>query len=248
MNSTKQRLFMLNTGGADLKKAILAVFMIFLIMILVACNQTHDTNDIALSSETQSDSSENSKGEQSIEDLLNKLANQDFFTQGENLRNIDDETIVEFGKAFVNLYNGAVAEQKKVSFEKYIANKNLLKFTDKMLELTQKQELQGGNIIKYGLENEFKQFKLQHIKDNLCYLELPFEFEGSGVISKMLLTTENKHLKLVDLYFGIKDGVDTYATGHPAEREINNPNLWENEEWVKGVFDKLEALEEMLDS
>lgn len=63
---------------------------------------------------------------------------------------------------------------------------------------------------------------------------------------KMLITSENKFLKLADFYFGSKDGVDTFTTGHPAEREINDPDLWENEEWVKSVFDKLEDFEERL--
>jgi len=40
----------------------------------------------------------------------------------------------------------------------------------------------------------------------------------------------------------------TFATGHPAERKINDPNLWENEEWVKGVFNKLEDFDERLGS
>ncbi len=232
-----------------MKKAIL-VFMIFSLMVLGGCKETYDIKDNALSRETQSAPAKSSKvvSEQSIDDRLSQLANQDFSIQGENLRNEDDETIVEFGKAFVNLYNGAVKEQEKVSFEKYISNKNLQKFTDKMLELTQKQELKGGNAINYGLKNEFKQVKLQHIEDNLCYLELLFELRGSGMRCEMLIMAENKSLKLVDLYFGNKDGVDTFATGHHAEREINNPDLWKNEEWVKGVFDKLEDFEERLDS
>ena len=197
-----------------------------------------------LNRETQS----NPASEQSTENVLNQLANQDFSIEGENLYNADDDTIVAFGKTFVNLFNGAVAEQKKVSFEKYISNNNLREFTGKMLELTQKQDLLGGNAINYGLNNEFNQAKVQHMEDNLCYLELQFEFQGSGMGCKMLITTENKSLKLVDLYFGSKDGVDTFTTGHPAEREINDSNLWENEEWVKGVFDKLEDFEEMLSS
>ena len=198
----------------------------------------------ALNRETQS----NPASEQSAENVLNQLANKDFSIKGKNLYSADDDTIVEFGKAFVNLFNGAVAEQKKVSFEKYISNNNLQEFTGKMLELTQKQDLLGRNVIIYGLNNEFNQAKVQHMEDNLCYLELQFEFQGSGMGCKMLITTENKSLKLVDLYFGSKDGVDTFTTGHPAEREINDSNLWENEEWVKGVFDKLEDFEEMLSS
>ncbi|WFA08772.1 immunoglobulin-like domain-containing protein [Tissierella sp. Yu-01] len=184
-----------------------------------------------------------------LDDLLStlkQLENQNFSIQGEIISYADDKTIVEFGKAFVNLFNGAVGEQEKVSFERYISNNNLLKFADKILELTQKQDLQGSNLVNYGLNNEFQQFELQHIEDNLCYLKLPFQFEGSGNTCKMLIISENKSLKLVDFYFGSKDGVDTLATGHPAEREINDPNLWENEEWVSGVFDKLKNFEEKL--
>ena len=198
----------------------------------------------ALNRETLSDPA----SEQSTENVLNQLANKEFSVEGENLGDADDDIIVEFGKSFINLFNGAVAEQKKVTFEKYITNKNLRKFTDSMLELTQKQDLLGGNTINYGLKNEFNQVNLQHMEDNFCYLELRFEFEGSGMGCKMLITTENKSLKLVDFYFGSKDGVDTFTTGHPAERGINDSDLWENEEWVKSVFDKLEDFEEKFGS
>lgn len=64
---------------------------------------------------------------------------------------------------------------------------------------------------------------------------------------RMLITSENKSLKLVDLYFGNKDGVDTFATGHSAVRKVDNPDLWNDEEWVRDVFDKLEYLGERLD-
>jgi beta-lactamase regulating signal transducer with metallopeptidase domain len=47
------------------------------------------------------------------ENVLNQRANQNFSIDGENLYNAADETIIEFGKAFVNLFNGAIAEQKK---------------------------------------------------------------------------------------------------------------------------------------
>ena len=183
-----------------------------------------------------------------IEDVLSKLEKKEFYIQGENISNADNEVIVEFGKAFVNLFNGAVGKQKKVSFEKYISNKNLQRFTDKMLVLTQIQDLQGGNDVNYGLENEFKQGKLQYIEENLYYLELPFQFKGSGMTAKMLITSQNKILKLVDFYFGTKDGVDTFATGHPAERKIRDPKLWENEDWVRDVFIKLKDFEKGLEA
>lgn len=39
--------------------------------------------------------------------------------------------------------------------------------------------------------------------------------------------------------FGTKDGVDTISTGHHAERKVDNPNLWNEEDWVMSVFERL---------
>lgn len=232
-----------------MKKSVL-VFIIFILMVFSGCRQIHDIKDNALNKKNQPAPAVYSEAAapQSTEDVLKQLASQEFFISEDKLSDADEETTIAFGKAFINLFNGAVGEQKKVSFEKYIFNKNLRKFTDKMLDLTQKQKLKGGSAVNYGLKNAFGQAVVELIEDNLYYLELPFQFEGSGQICKMLITVEDKSLKLVDLYFGTKDGVDTYTTGHPAGRKINNPHLWEDEGWVKDVFDKLEGIEKSLDS
>lgn len=231
----------------DMKKVILAM-LIFSIILFPGCSKSNDGKVIESNEETKLDSveSNNVDGEKSEKELLIRLSNQEFNIQQEKLTNEDEDTIINFGKSFVNLYNGAIAEQEKVSFEKYIGNKNLLEFTDKILELSKKQYSKGGIGIHYGLENEFKEANLKRIEDNIYYLELPFEFEGSGMNSKMLITSKNKSLKLVDFYFGNKDGVDTFATGHPSERRVNDPDLWENEEWVKDVSNKLKEFEEKL--
>ncbi|KTD87504.1 hypothetical protein [Paenibacillus etheri] len=63
---------------------------------------------------------------------------------------------------------------------------------------------------------------------------------------KLLVQSSNKSLKIVDLYFGYKDGVDTFTTGHPAERRIDNPLIWDDQEWVDDVFEKLELYESVL--
>ncbi|WP_438348404.1 hypothetical protein ACP8HI_22795 [Paenibacillus sp. FA6] len=62
----------------------------------------------------------------------------------------------------------------------------------------------------------------------------------------MLVQAENKTLKMVDLYFGTKDGVDTIVTGHPADRKLHDPKLWDDQVWVDGVFEKLEKFESEL--
>lgn len=174
---------------------------------------------------------------------LSELANRKFSIKEDQISEDDYDSIVTFGKAFINLYTGAVAKQEAVSFENYISNANLLNFTNKMLELTQKQELNGSSSVYFGLDNEFKEEEFRKLDKNLYYLSLPFSNEGSGMTCKLLVQSSNKSLKIVDLYFGYKDGVDTFTTGHPAERKIDNPQLWDDQEWVDGVFEKLEEYE-----
>jgi hypothetical protein len=60
LKNTKQRLFIVDTGGADMKKAIL-VFMIFSFMVFAGCEQTHDIKNNVLSRETQSNPAESNK-------------------------------------------------------------------------------------------------------------------------------------------------------------------------------------------
>lgn len=174
---------------------------------------------------------------------LADLANQSYAIPNDQLTEEDYDSVVAFGKAFVNLYTGAVAEQQKVSFENYISNTNLLAFVNKMLELEQKQELRGGFGFNFGFDNAFKEAKFKILDDTLSSLSLHFAYQGSGMNCKMLVQAKNKSLSIVDVYFGNKDGVDTLATGHPAVRKLDNPKRWDDVDWVAGVWDKLDNYE-----
>lgn len=213
---------------------------VLVFVILAGCSQkeNHPTKGSISYIEASIESSEKSAA-----GILSDLANQEFSIQAGQISE-DDYTFMEaFGKAFTNLYTGAVAEQETVSFENYIANENLLHFTNKMLKLEQLQDLKGGNGIIFGLGNEFKEAELRRLDNNLYYLELTFSNQGSGMSCKLLVQSVNKSLMIVDLYFGNKDGVDTLATGHPAVRKLDNPKLWDDRKWIDGVMEKLRKYE-----
>lgn len=178
----------------------------------------------------------------------NVRENRNYKEMEKNLTSDENmESIITFSKDFINLFNGAVANQVTVSFEDYIFNKNLLIFTDKMLELTQKQELLGYNDIIYGGNNDFKEIECNKIEENVYYLKVPFSFQGSGMICQLLVENILKHLEIVDFYFGAQDGVDTIATGHIMERKVNNTELWNDEHWVNSVFEKMLAYDAKLE-
>lgn len=232
---------------------ILGVALLIFFM-LMACsqmeNQSNKTNINPINTisniNVPLDKSEEDKPaeeDRSAIEILNDLASKKFTINGDQLSEDDREIILDFGKAFVNLYTGAVAEQQTVSFENYISNENLLKFTNKMLELEQKQELKGGIGVIFGLENEFKEAELEKIDENLYYLDLNFLNQGSGMRCRLLIQSENGSLKIADLYFGNMDGVDTIVTGHHTVRKLDNPELWNDQEWVDSVFEKLKEYE-----
>ncbi|MNW45646.1 hypothetical protein D3C74_229170 [compost metagenome] len=64
------------------------------------------------------------------------------------------------------------------------------------------------------------------------YRRCPSRFVAKAVICSILL--------LQIMYFGNKDGVYTMATGHPSVRKLDNPKLWDDQEWVDGVMERLE--------
>ncbi len=224
--------------------------VVFVLVILMGCSPKENNSNEPEIKENKTDpissvekSSEPS--EKTSAKIVRDLANQEFSIEEDQLSDAS-ETIIIFGEAFVNLYSGAVAEQETVTFENYISNENLLKFTNKMLELEQKKELMGGIGVIFGLENEFKNVEFKQLDENLYYLSLPFSYQGSVRGCEMLVQSENKSLKIVDVYFGNKDGVDTIVTGHPAVRKVDNPKLWHEQKWVNSVFEKLEKYESEL--
>ncbi|MEK5027670.1 hypothetical protein [Paenibacillus sp. FSL M7-1046] len=213
---------------------------VLVFVILAGCSQKeyHPTKESISKIEASVESLEKSAAE-----ILSDLANQEFSIHAGQISEDDFAFMEAFGKAFINLYTGAVAEQETVSFKNYIANKNLRQFTNTMLELEQLQDSKGGNGIIFGLDNEFKKAELKRLDNNLYYLELPFSNQGSGMSCKLLIQSVNKSLTIADVYFGNKDGVGTMTTGHPAVRKLDNPKLWDDREWVDGVMEKLEKYE-----
>lgn len=221
-----------------MRRISLAMASVVVMITLAGCT----TSEVSDPSSSQSVHTVKS-AEPTMAEKLDELSMKSFSIPGDKLREEDADSVAAFGKAFVNLYTGALAEQQKVKFDRYITNSNLLAFVSKMLELEQKQETRGGIGVNFGFENVFKEAQFKLLDETHASLALQFSYEGSGMTCKLLVEARDKSLHLVDVYFGNKDGVDTQVTGHPAVRKVDNPKLWEDEEWVNGVMKKLDNYE-----
>lgn len=158
----------------------------------------------------------------------------------------DDEAAAAFAQDFINQFNGTIAGREKIDLTEYIGNSNLLAFAEKMIVLTQKQVQLGKSAVIYGAENEFGDVECGKIDADLYYVKVPFSYEGFGMTCQLVIQKQEAGMEIKDFYFGTKDGVDTISTGHSADRKVDNPNLWDEEDWVANVFEKLNDYEREL--
>lgn len=150
-----------------------------------------------------------------------------------------DLQLQEFTEQFINEFQGTIAGQQEIDLNFYIENQNLKTFAEWMLTLTQKQLEMGGSQVLYGDGNIFSDFSCEPLEKNLYYVCSSFQQQGSGITCQLLMKKKTDRFVIQDFYFGAMDGIDTFATGHAAERTVTNPDLWNEEAWVTHVFEKL---------
>lgn len=193
----------------------------------------------------------NAISEQSTEDdsvLEEKLVSEKAEPQEENVADISDEQLMEeFCQSFINLFNGAIGSDKTVELEDYISNKALLSYAYKIIELTQKQEELGMNMAIYGMDNEFGKTEISEISADIYYIKVPFTYQGSGSICQFIIQKNNSNMYVLDFYFGNQDGVDTLVTGFSANHKIDNPDIWNESEWIDNIEKKLLEYEAKLE-
>lgn len=208
------------------------------------------TNEASVNAESKIGSDPNNINNQtetkSASDSIEALEEKEYPVDKDNSTEESKDEIILFAQNFVNLFTAAIGEGEEVSFANYIENANLLKFANQVVKLESIKELKGENAVNYSIENEFNDTEFKVIDENHSYLKLSFSNQGSGMVSQILVKKESDKIYIADFYFGNKDGAGTIATGHHTDRKLDNPNLWNDETWVKEVFEKLEKYESEL--
>ncbi len=192
----------------------------------------------------KSDNEEKSSNTMQINDESNSMIT-DTSVENNNIVNDPNEyqIMIEFSQNFINSFNGGIAGSEIADLKEYIKNENLLNFSYKMVDLTRKQIEAGGSSVIYGGDNEFGEAEVKELSGEIYYLELPFQYEGSGMKCKLLIKVIDENMEIVDFYFGSQDGIDTIATGHLSERTLDDPELWNDNGWVSEVFEKIDIYE-----
>ncbi|MHA7582266.1 hypothetical protein ACX12E_18040 [Paenibacillus vandeheii] len=212
-----------------MKRAYLFLLILF---TLSACQQTNtSTNEDNTDKNTEI--SPSTKG-----DLLK--VSSEFLAQNESdLSAWDFETAYKMCSAALSEYYKAIWNGSDIDLDTYIANENLKQYTQKKVasqydlflknKLTYNQVTNvdiGARQVDYvGGDKSFFYLKLDaSVHKDIGNFAEPTEF---------LVQSLNGKLVIVDWYTNSKDSYDSTVRGE--NEAINNPDIWNNGEWVRKI-------------
>ena len=152
----------------------------------------------------------------------------------------DSETAYEMCVKALTDYYKAVWNASDIKLDTFIENEYLKQYTQKKIH---SQYDVYGKFNDKVLSIEISDWEVEYTDDvdgGFLYLELPAEIKktvGSyGEATEFLIRNVNGKLVIVDWYTGSKDSYDFLVRGENLT--IDNPNIWNDSEWVKKLNSK----------
>ncbi|MGE7272426.1 hypothetical protein ACQKK5_13330 [Brevibacillus panacihumi] len=151
----------------------------------------------------------------------------------------DTETAYEMCARALNDYYKAVWNGSVIELDAFIDNDNLKQYTQKKIESQYAVHVKNKQTDK--VQNiEIGAWEVKYTDDvdgGFLYLKIPVQIHmdvGSyGEVTEFLVRNANGKLVIVDWYTGAKDSYDFTVRGE--NQTIDNPNIWNDSEWVKSV-------------
>jgi len=149
----------------------------------------------------------------------------------------DSETAYEMCARALNDYYKAVWNGSDIELDAFIDNEYLKQYTQKKIESQYAVHVKNKHTDK--VQNiEIGAWEAEYTDDvdgGFLYLKLPVQIHmdvGSyGEVTEFLVRNANGKLVIVDWYTGSKDSYDFTVRGE--NQKIDNPNIWNDSEWVK---------------
>lgn len=209
-----------------MRKSLIILIAFLLIVILVcACSSFKNSTKHVTNIETNE-----------VINFINKdFADKNFKAKNaKELSTQDFETAYKFGKSFLNDYYSQRAGFSIIDFSKYIANANLLRYSNKRISV----ENHNRDIkkISVGLD------KAQFVHDEkFYYLSYTIVAENSnfgsfGEVVELLINNINGNLVISDWYIRYGAGSSSFDERFRPNELINSPKIWDNQEYVNKIF------------
>lgn len=217
---------------------------LFLILLLVLSACDTDTNNMKASDVPKVENSTTMvPPTDSVQSNSESKLSPVFLAKDDKKLSVQDyETAYEMTTTALSQYYKAIWNNAEFDADAYFSNENLKQYTNKKIEdqydLALKHDL-TSNIVT-NVEFESDEVKLVDDKNQYLYLKLKADIQhdvgGYGEVTEFLVQNQEGKLVIVDWYCGAKDSYDMTVRG--ADQVINNPNVWNEHEWVEQLKTK----------
>lgn len=166
----------------------------------------------------------NGGGQQNEQRYLDELSTQDF------------EIAYELGKAFLNDFYAQKAGRRNIDFAHYISNENLLKYSNKRVSV--ETYVYDIKEVSVGLN------QARFIREEKCYylnyaVYAKHGLKGESLEEIQVLVSADKGKPVIsDWYIECGKGISSFDQNYRPNASINSPDVWDNEEFVRAIFEK----------
>lgn len=168
--------------------------------------------------------------------------NQDFADKNFKAKNDkelstqDFETAYKLGKSFLNDYYSQRAGSSMIDFSKYIANENLLRYSNKRISVENhdrdiKKISVGLDKVQFAHDEKFYYLSYTIVAENS-------NLGGFGEVVEILISNINGNLVISDWYIRHGAGSSSFDERFRPNELINSPKIWDNPEYVKKIFER----------
>ncbi|WP_062350393.1 hypothetical protein [Bacillus kwashiorkori] len=211
------------------------IYMLVILFTLSACSSTATEK----SNENKANYNENSPGNKQNA----SQTSSGYFAKDEGKLSTHDSAIAyEMCAKVLDDYYKAIWNGTDIDLDAFIENDNLKRYTQKKIQSQHDLYAEFNNKVE-NIKIGDKKVEFTDDKDGgYLYLKLPVEINmttGSrGEVTEFLVRNIKGKLFIVDWYSGTKDSYDFTVRGE--NQTINNPDIWNDGEWVKKLDSKME--------
>lgn len=220
----------------------LASLLVVLLFALGACD-VHEKNTPIVSENSSADGAINIEVTPDTKGSISQDSSEYLAENEKELSIQDSETAYKMCVGALTDYYKVVWNGTDIELDTFIDNENLKQYMQKNIQSQYDVYLKNNltdNLVK---DIDIDAWEVEYTDDvdgGFLYLKLPVQIKktiGSySEVTEILVRNVNGKLVIVDWYTGTKDGYDFMVRGENLT--INNPDIWNDNEWVKKLDSK----------
>lgn len=142
-------------------------------------------------------------------------------------------------------YYYAARNNSDINLDLYISNENLKAYTERKIKVEQSIR-KKANVTSLIDDVSCGVYEVNYIDNAVIYFKIGARIDSgvgySAEPTEFLVGNQDGRLVILDWYTKGLDSIDVVVRGEA--QVIDNPDIWNDNDWVQGIFDKLEKLED----